>query len=143
MRLFGLAFVLALVPWAAQAEIKIEKPWLRETIGAGKITAGYGRITNTGDDSDYLLSVTTPAAATAELHQSMDKGGMMTMAPVTRLEIPRLGAIDMKPGGYHLMIMNVAKPLKPGEKVTLVFTFVHAGAVTVTADVLAISAAGP
>ena len=65
----------------------------------------------------------------------------MTMAPVTRLEIPRLGAIEMKPGGYHLMIMNVAKPLKPGEKVTLVFTFVHAGAVTVTADVLAISAA--
>ncbi|MHB1205798.1 MAG: copper chaperone PCu(A)C [Rhodospirillaceae bacterium] len=133
----------ALLPVVARAEIKIEKPWVRETIGAGKITAGYGKITNTGDDSDILLSVTTPVAATAELHQSMDKGGRMTMAPVARLEIPRMGAVELKPGGYHLMIMNVTRPLKPGEKVSLVFTFMHAGAVTVAADVLPVSASAP
>jgi copper(I)-binding protein len=142
MRLFGLALAVCLLPLAAHAEVKIEKPWVRETLGAGKITAGYGKITNTGDDSDYLLSVTTPAAAAAELHQSTDKGGVMTMAPVTRLEIPRMGAVELKPGGYHLMIMNVARPLKPGEKINLVFTFAHAGAVTVAADVLPLSAAG-
>jgi copper(I)-binding protein len=145
MRKLSITIVVcaALLPFAAHAEIKIEKPWVRETLGVGKITAGYGKITNSDDDSDYLLSVTTSAAATAELHQSADKGGMMTMAPVARLEIPRMGAVELKPGGYHLMIMNVAKPLKPGEKVNLVFTFAHAGAVTVIAEVLPISATGP
>ena len=145
MRRWGAAVAAcaALLPLTAFAEIRIEKPWVRETIGAGKVTAGYGKITNTGDDSDTLLSVSTPAAATAELHQSLDKGGVMTMAPVARLDIPRMGAVDLRPGGYHLMIMNVIRPLKRGESVSLVFTFAHAGAVTVAADVLPISATAP
>ncbi len=131
MRRLGWAVVAltALLPVVARAEIKIEKPWVRETIGAGKITAGYGKITNTGDDSDILLSVTTPVAATAELHQSMDKGGRMTMAPVARLEIPRMGAVELKPGGYHLMCVSPSAAMIPGHSVPVTLHFKDGGAV--------------
>ena len=133
--------VLAVLMFAgpAVAEVSVTAAWVRETIGAGKTSAGYGRIVNTGA-ADRLLSVTTPAAGLAEVHQSVDQGGIMRMVAVKGLEIPANGEAVLKPGGYHIMIMNAQKPFKVGDTLDLVFTFEHAGKITVPAKVAPITA---
>ena len=136
--LFALMIAFA-APHAFAADITVTDAWVRETIGAGKVSAGYARIVNTSTSTDRLLSVATPAGM-ATLHRTLEQGGMMTMDAVQNLEVPAKGAIELKPGGYHIMIMNVSHPLKVGEAVDLVFTFEHAGKVNTTAKVAPISA---
>lgn len=135
------ALVLAFTA-GAHAAVTVTDAWLRETIGAGRSSAGYAHIVNTGD-ADRLLAVSTPAAAMAEVHQSMEQGGMMRMAPVKALDIPAKGDVTLKPGGYHVMIMKAGQPLKVGETVDMTFTFEKAGKITVPAKVLPITASGP
>ena len=124
---------------AAQAQVSVTDAWVRETLGAGKTSAGYARIVNTGP-ADRLLSVATPAAGMAEVHQSVEQGGMMRMLPVKSLEIPSKGETLLKPGGYHVMIMNAQKPFKVGEVLEFTFTFEHAGKITVPVKVAPITA---
>ena len=124
-------------------DLSADHPWIRLAAPGAMTAAGYVTLSNRGLVADHLVGISSPAARSVTLHQSTESGGIMRMAPVKTVTIPPKGGVALNPGGYHLMIMNVAKPLKTGEKVTLVFTFVHAGAVTVTADVLPISAAGP
>lgn len=123
---------------AVRAEVTVESAWLRETIGAGRTSAGYARIVNTGA-ADRLIAVSTPAAKTAEVHESREDNGMMRMLPVKALDIPAKGEAVLKPGGYHIMIMNAA-PLKRGETVELTFTFEKAGKITVPAKIAPITA---
>ncbi len=124
---------------AAQAEVSVSNAWVRETIGAGKTSAGYARIVNTGA-ADRLVSVSTPAAGMADVHQSVEQGGMMRMLPVKVLEIPAKGEMLLKPGGYHIMIMNAQKPFKVGDVMEFTFTFEHAGKITVPVKVAPITA---
>lgn len=136
--LISLAFTLAST--TAWADIVIEKAWVRATAGTGKVSAGYGVLVNNGPAEDHLLSVTTTAAAMTEVHQSKDTNGVMSMEPVAALAVPSGGRVELKPGGYHLMLMNVAQPLKAGDTITLIFTFKSKGAITATAKVMPLAA---
>lgn len=129
-------------PGAAFADIKIEKAWVRATVGASKVSAGYAVISNNAPDADALVAVAMPGAGSTELHESKDSDGMMTMEPVETLAIPARGQVELRPGGYHIMIMNLDHPLKVGETAELTFTFKHKGAVKVPAKVLPLSATG-
>lgn len=122
---------------AIAADVTVSEAWVRETIGAGRTSAGYARIINTGA-ADRLIAVSTPAAM-ADVHESREQDGMMRMLPVKVLDIPAKGERVLKPGGYHIMIMN-APPLKRGETVELTFTFEKAGKITVPAKIAPISA---
>lgn len=133
------AIAALLLAGTAQAEVSVTDAWVRETIGAGKTSAGYARIVNTGA-ADRLLGVTTPAAGMADIHQSVEQGGMMRMLPVKSLEIPAKGEALLKPGGYHIMIMNAQKPFKVGDRLEFTFTFEHAGKITVPVKVAPITA---
>ncbi len=133
-----LVFIASLLAsGAATAEVTIADAWVRETIGAGRTSAGYARIVNTGA-ADRLVAVSVPAAM-ADVHESREQGGVMRMLPVKALEIPAKGETVLKPGGYHIMIMN-GPPLKRGETVTLTFTFEKAGKITVPAKIAPITA---
>ncbi len=121
---------------AAHAEVTVADAWVRETIGAGRTSAGYARIVNTGP-ADRLLGVGI-SIGTAEVHESREQNGMMRMLPVKALDIPAKGEAALKPGGYHIMIMNAA--LKRGESVELTFTFEKAGKITVPAKIAPITA---
>ena len=121
---------------AAQAQVTVSQAWVRETIGAGRTSAGYARIVNTGL-ADRLIAVSVPSG-TAEIHESRDQGGMMRMLPVKFLDVPASGEAVLTPGGYHIMIMNA--PLKRGETVDVTFTFEKAGKITVAAKIAPISA---
>ena len=138
------AFILAGVGalWAGQtqAETFVDKVWVRSTpVGTG-VTAGYAIIMNSSQEPDRLISISSPAAAKIELHQTKEQDGVMTMSPVEELVIAPGNQIELKPGGYHLMIMNVKQQLKVGDTFPIVFKFTGQGIVNVNAKVAPLAA---
>ncbi|KAB8144936.1 copper chaperone PCu(A)C [Chloroflexia bacterium SDU3-3] len=102
----------------------------------GGMGAAYMVIANSGSAADKLVSVSTDAAKTAEVHNVIEENGVMSMRPVEGgLEIPAGGSVTLKPGSYHLMLIGLTKPLVAGESITLKLTFATAGEVTVTAPI--------
>jgi copper(I)-binding protein len=97
--------------------VEIKDPWIRATAPGQIVGAGYMKITSATPSA--LVSVNTPVAARAELHQMSMEAGVMKMRPVARIELPAGKTVELEPGGYHLMLMNIAKPLRPGETVPI------------------------
>jgi len=114
--------------------ITLSDAWVRSPVIIDQSGAAYLVIQNHGA-ADKLQSVTSDAAQTIELHESMESGGMMSMAPVPNIPIPANGRIELKPGGFHMMLMGLTRPLKTGDKVQLTLNFEKAGKIPVTAEV--------
>jgi hypothetical protein len=98
---------------------------------AAKAGAAYVSLMNHASEADRLVSAQTPAAATAEIHMTEIVDGVMKMKEAGALEIPPMGTLEMKPGGYHIMLMGLKAPLKKGEEIEITLTFEKAGAVKV------------
>jgi len=141
MSLIRLSFVFLLTALAcgAQAhEIKvgdllIQHPWTRPSIGKAPNGAVFMRIVNRGAKPDRLLSVETTASAKAELHTHLHENGVMRMREVEAIEVPAGGSVTLAPGGLHVMLLGVTKPLRSGFGVPLTLTFAEAGKVELTA----------
>jgi periplasmic copper chaperone A len=114
--------------------ITVSDAWVRNPITPDQPGAGYLVIQNNGA-ADMLLSVTSDVAQTIELHESMMSGNMMSMSPVPSIEVPANGKAELKPGGFHMMLMGLTRALKVGDKVQLTLNFEMAGKIPVTADV--------
>jgi copper(I)-binding protein len=124
--------------------LQIEAPWLRATPGGAKVAAGYLRITNTGSEPDRLLSAGMPLAGRGDVHEMSMQGGVMRMRPLAEGLIIEPGkSVELRPGGYHLMFLDMKGPLKQGESVPVTLTFEKAGTMTVTFPVGAIGGAAP
>ena len=145
----ALALTLLLAaPWAAAAhefklgDLEIDHPWSRATPPGAKVAGGYFTVVNHGSTPDRLMSVTSDISAKAEVHEMAVKDGVMTMRPVEGgLEIPAGGKVELKPGGYHLMLMGLKRPAKEGESFAGTLTFEKAGSVTVEFQVEGMNAA--
>lgn len=111
--------------------LNINHPTARATAPGQPNGAAYLAITNTGAESDRLVALETPAAAAAEIHMMSEEGGVMTMRKLDAVEIAPGAPAVFQPGGLHIMLIDLAGPLKPGETVPLTLTFEKAGAVTV------------
>lgn len=120
-------------PVAAKAgDITIEQPWSRATPGGAKVGGGYVRITNTGKEPDRLIGGTFPLAGRVEVHEMAMDGTVMRMKPVEGgLAIAPGATVELKPGGYHLMFMDLKEPLKDGQSVKGTLVFEKAGTVAV------------
>ena len=114
--------------------LTVSDAWVRNPITPDQPGAGYLVIQNNGG-ADKLLSVTSDVAQTIELHESMMSGNMMQMSPVPNIEVPANGKAELKPGGFHMMLIGLTRPLKVGDKVQLTLNFEKAGKIPVTADV--------
>ena len=126
------------------AGITVTDAWARSSSAMASAGAAYATITNTGSTADALIGASSPAAATVEVHETVaigspdaSGGGMMGMQPVARVEIPAGGSLQLKPGGYHVMLIGLVKDLKAGDTIDLTLTFEKAGEITVTAQVRA------
>ena len=117
------------------AGITISGAWVRSLAAANSPSAAYMTIKNDGATDDRLLSATSEAAATIEMHQTDNMNGMMGMSPLPALPVLAHGQTVLAPGGVHLMLIGVTRPLKAGDKVTLTLHFDKAGTITVNADV--------
>ncbi|GLS46665.1 copper chaperone PCu(A)C [Methylobacterium brachythecii] len=133
----------AVVPVKA-GDLSIETPWLRATPGGAKVAGGYVTIANSGAQPDKLIGASIPQAARAEVHSMSTEGGVMKMAPVEGgLAVPAGGSVALKPGGFHLMFLDLKDGLKAGESVQGTLVFERAGTVPVTFSVAPIGAQGP
>jgi copper(I)-binding protein len=103
---------------------------------AAKTAAVYLSIMNHGLSDDTLVSVTTPAADHAAVHETTMENDVMKMAEVERLVIPAGSTVELKPAATHVMLTGLKAPLKEGETVTLTLTFEKAGEIKTDAPVV-------
>jgi copper(I)-binding protein len=144
----GLA--LAMSPSGALAHdykvgaIEIAHPWSRATPPGAATGAGYLGLTNGGTEADRLVGLSSPVAAKVEVHQMSVTDGIMKMGAVEGgLDIPAGGTVALQPGGYHLMLMGLTRPLVEGERVPVTLVFDKAGPVEVELAVDKIGARAP
>lgn len=138
--------------------ISIESPWVRsvsttsapghshEGQPAGEMadtqttsmnSAAYMLIHNHSRQADTLLGVECDVAEAGELHLSQTENDITTMRMVTQIEVPAQGNIELKPGGFHIMLVNLKQNLNPGDTIILRLQFEKSGEVLVEADVRA------
>lgn len=137
MRLPALALLclgVAACQDAAAPSVEVADAVCRPTPNGRDLTGCYMILTATTDDR--LVSVSTPAAALAELHEMSTEGGIMSMAEMSGgLPLPAGQATALQPGGNHIMLMQVTAPLAEGDRVELTLTFEDAAPITVSARV--------
>jgi hypothetical protein len=102
------------------------------SIGTGAI---YLTLVNEGNAADALVSASSDAAETAGLHETQMKEGIMSMVPVSRLEVPIGSRIELKPGGLHLMLMGLKQDLNPGDTVNVTLRFEKSDEITAEVEV--------
>ena len=124
-------------------DLVIQHPWSRAAPSGAKVAGGYFVIRNDGSEPDRLLAVSAEIAGRTEIHEmSVDDKGVMTMRPVERaLEIPAGGALELKPGSFHLMFMDLHSLPKADERFAGTLTFEKAGNVAIEFTVEAIGGA--
>jgi len=99
---------------------------------------GFMILTNTGDQADALVSASSPAFGSIELHETMQgSDGMMGMQPVTSIPVPAGGTTELEPGSYHLMLLDPTGEIAVGQAVDITLTFDSGATATVMADVQA------
>ena len=102
---------------------------------AGRPGAAYFTL-NGGEADNRLMQVTSPQVIRVELHESMMKGGMMSMAAIDGgVAVPKGAKVEFEPNGKHAMLFDVAPAVKAGGKIKLTFTYANGRAVEVDADV--------
>jgi len=114
--------------------LRIEQAWARETPPGATVGAAYFRIVN-GGAADVLHSASTPVAKQVELHSSTVENGIMRMRPLSELAVPARQTVAFRPGTLHMMLIDLLRPLKAGERVHLTLMFRDAGPVSVDVPV--------
>jgi len=101
----------------AWSQTSVKDPWVRGTVAQQKASGAFMQITST--KGGKLLSVSTPVAGVAEVHEMAMEGTTMRMRAVPALDLPAGQAVELKPGGYHVMLMDLKQQLNAGDTVPL------------------------
>jgi copper(I)-binding protein len=103
------------------APVTVEGAWARASVQGQKGTGAF--MTLTAREKLTLVGVATPVAGVAELHEMKMEGDVMQMRAVPALELPAGRKVELKPGGYHLMLMDLKAPLKVDTQVPVTLSF--------------------
>ena len=109
---------IALVALPAWAQVSAERPWTRATPPGAKVGGGFMQL-RSSSAADRVVGASSPVAGRVEMHVTVREGDVMKMREVKAFEVPAGGTFELKPGGAHLMLMDLKRPLKQGEKVPL------------------------
>lgn len=124
--------------------IVIDTPWTRATPKGAQVAGGFMRLTNTGATPDRLVGGSTPNSKRFEVHEMSVIDGMMKMRPVEGGLLIAPGAtVELKPGSFHVMMIDLVKPVEQGAPLQGVLTFEKAGDVAIEYDVAKVGAAAP
>jgi copper(I)-binding protein len=121
--------------------LQIENAYTRATVPGQMAAGGFMKVENKGV-VDLLVSASSPAAGEVQLHEMAMEGNVMKMRQVKDIPVPAGGAVELKPGGMHLMFMNIKAPLVAGETIPVKLKFAKAGEVEVKFPVNAMGAQG-
>lgn len=121
----------------------VDGAWARPTVQGQAVGGAYLRITG-GTTSDRLLGASARTVAkTVELHTMQMDGSVMRMRQVDAIAVPAGAVVKLEPGGFHLMLVGLAQPLKPGDSFPLTLQFEKAGALEVAMKVNAAAQEAP
>jgi len=115
----------------AQPKIEVKDAWVREVPPTSNMSAAYMIIENKGKEPDKLIDAASNASKIVEVHETVEG----RMRRVKALEVPAGGKVELKPGGYHMMLINLNKPLKEGDNVEITLKFEKSGEIKVQAPV--------
>jgi len=133
---FGLFLLLpgvAVADTGRAGPIVVERAWARAT--TINVSAAYATLRNTGAKADRLVSVSSPLARRVEIHNIVEKDGIVSMVPVKAIVVSPGEPSVLRPGGLHIMLMGLKQKLIRGQTIPLTFTFRNAGTVTVNARI--------
>ncbi|MEH6626644.1 MAG: copper chaperone PCu(A)C [Motiliproteus sp.] len=116
---------------ALEQGLLVHHGWVRAVPPVAAHSAAYMTIINNTDVNDRLLKARSDISEAVEIHNVMSKHDVVEMAPVEQLDIPARSHVQLKEGGYHLMMINLKRVPKAEEMVTLELVFEQAGIVTV------------
>ena len=117
-----LAAALASAPaWAQSAAVQVEGAWARASVQGQKGTGAFMRLT--AKDGARLVRAESPAAGVAEVHEMKMDGDVMKMRAVPALDLPAGKTVELKPGSYHIMLLDLKAPLAKGSAVPLTLVF--------------------
>jgi periplasmic copper chaperone A len=135
--LFTIAFLFVLTGLSyAQGKVVVEDAWVGEVPPSSPVAAAYMTIRNDGTSDDKLLSVTTNISGHTMIHETViDENGVARMDMVDALVIPAGKSVTLKPGGTHVMLMDLKEPVTGKEKIELDLKFENAGEMKVEAPV--------
>lgn len=121
--------------FAQSSDIVVSGEWARPILIAGRPGSAYFHIENTGSEDDKLVMVTSSVSPRLEIHEHTMTDGVMKMGKVDGIVVPAGGSVDLKPGGYHIMIFDSIKKYATGEEIDLKLTFEKSGVIEKTVTV--------
>ena len=111
----GLLAALLLALPLAHAQVKVNDPWVRGTVAQQRGTGMFVQLTSA--QPARLVAASSPAAGVVEIHEMTMQGDVMRMRAIPSLELPAGKTVELKPGGLHLMLIDLKQPLEPGKTV--------------------------
>ena len=120
-RISLLALLLALVAAPSIAQVTVKDAWVRGTVPGQKATGAFMQLHSPAEAT--LVGVASPVAKVVEIHESAMEGGVMKMRAVGKVALPAGTNVDLKPGGFHVMLMDLTGPLPEGSTVEVTLTF--------------------
>ena len=112
----SIALAAALASGAAQAQVDVSNAWVRGTVPTQ--TASGAFMVLHAHENAKLVGVSSPVGV-AELHEMKMEGNVMRMRQIKSLDLPKMQDVELKPGGYHVMLMDLKATLKAGDSVPL------------------------
>lgn len=133
------ALTLTVATPPAAAQVTVGEPWVRATVPQQKATGMFAQITSARGGT--LVSASSPVAGVVEIHEMALDNNVMRMRAITGLELPAGKAVELKPGGYHVMLMALKQQVKEGDKVPVTLVIEGAGGQRETVEVQAVARA--
>jgi periplasmic copper chaperone A len=125
----------AALPESRAGNLQVTQVWSRPTPPTASVGVVYLSITNSGTQADRLLDVSSSIAGKVEIHESRNVNGAMQMRAVTGVTCPPGTTVKIEPGGLHMMLIGLTRPLVVGTVFTLTLQFRDAGALTLRVPV--------
>lgn len=117
----AVAALTALVTSGAHADVTVKDAWIRGIAPGQHATGAFMQLASPADTT--LVAVTSPIAKVGEIHTMTMDNGVMRMRALPSLPVPAGKAVELKPGGYHVMLLDLTGPLADGAQVPLTLTF--------------------
>lgn len=136
----GLLFSAGVLAGAAD-NVAVQDPYVRLAPPNAPATGAFMVIKNNGDKDIKVVKAANPVSKVTELHTHLNEGGVMKMRPVQAIDIKAKGEAVLKPGGLHVMLIDLKAPMKEGDVVPITLTFDDGSSKQVDAKVVRPTAA--
>ena len=138
MMIWGLALsAMAGQVWSQTVadRLQVVDPYVRAVPPGQPNSASFLALRNTADAAHALVGAESPVAEVVELHTHIEKDGMLSMRQVERIELPAGQTVELRPGGFHVMLLGLKERLTPGEKVPVRLLFEDGSSLDIQAEV--------